>query len=213
MYMRLAFAVAAHLRSDILIVDEVLAVGDQEFQRRCLGKMRDVAVDGRTVLLVSHNMAAVASLCARGVVLRNGRVAYAGAVKEAIAAYTQHDAAVVVANLRERHDRTGKGEIRSTSVMIAGPDGKPTRSVGINEPFDVIVSYDARIPLHQVDVSVIIELMDGTRIATLDSGFKNQSFSIAKGTGQLACHVPGLPLRPDISMRCGLWARDGRKRI
>jgi hypothetical protein len=118
-------------------------------------------------------------------------------VNEAIAAYTQHDAAVVVANLRERHDRTGKGEIRSTSVMIAGPDGKPTRSVGINEPFDVIVSYDARIPLHQVDVSVIIELMDGTRIATLDSGFKNQSFSIAKGTGQLACHVPGLPLRPD----------------
>ena len=65
MYVRLAFAVAAHLRSEILIVDEVLAVGDQEFQRKCLGKMRDVATDGRTVLLVSHNMAAVTSLCSQ----------------------------------------------------------------------------------------------------------------------------------------------------
>ena len=74
MYVRLAFAVAAHLRSEILIVDEVLAVGDVEFQRKCLGKMRDVASDGRTVLLVSHNMAAVANLCSRAVVLRSGRL-------------------------------------------------------------------------------------------------------------------------------------------
>src|SRR5438128_4383311 len=73
MYVRLAFAVAAHLKSEILIVDEVLAVGDQEFQRKCLGKMRDVASDGRTVVLVSHNMAAVTSLCSRAVVLRAGR--------------------------------------------------------------------------------------------------------------------------------------------
>ena len=197
MYVRLAFAVAAHLRSEILIVDEVLAVGDQEFQRRCLGKMRDVAVDGRTVLLVSHNMAAVASLCARAVVLRAGRIAYAGAVHDAIAAYTQHDAAVVIADLRDRHDRTGKGEIRSTSVMIVGPDGKPTRSIGVGDPFDVVVSYEANRPLSQVDISVIVELMDGTRIATLDSGFKNQSFSVATGAGRFACHVPGLKLRPD----------------
>src|SRR5204862_3045995 len=72
MYMRLAFAVAAHLRSEILIVDEVLAVGDQDFQRKCLGKMRDVATGGRAVLLVSHNMTAVATLCSRAVVLRGG---------------------------------------------------------------------------------------------------------------------------------------------
>jgi lipopolysaccharide transport system ATP-binding protein len=197
MYMRLAFAVAAHLRSDILIVDEVLAVGDQEFQRRCLGKMRDVASDGRTVLLVSHSMPAVSSLCARAVVLRGGQVAFAGAVHEAIAAYTHHAAAAVVANLRERHDRTGKGEIQSTSIMIAGPGGRPTRSIGIGEPFDIVVSYEAKMPLEGVAVSVIVEMMDGTRIATLDSRFKNRSFSIGKGTGRFACRVPGLSLRPD----------------
>src|SRR5690606_18299216 len=74
MYLRLAFAVAAHLEPDILLVDEVLAVGDAEFQKKCLGKMSDVAGEGRTVLFVSHNMAAVEHLCSRAVLLEEGRV-------------------------------------------------------------------------------------------------------------------------------------------
>jgi lipopolysaccharide transport system ATP-binding protein len=87
MYVRLAFAVAAHLTTDILLVDEVLAVGDAQFQRRCLGKMRDVASSGRTVLFVSHNMAAVRSLCTRALVLRQGRVAFDGDVEGGLRAY------------------------------------------------------------------------------------------------------------------------------
>src|SRR3954454_8314796 len=80
MYVRLAFAVAAHLRSEILIVDEVLAVGDTQFQNKCLGKMKDVSADGRTVLFVSHHMGSLTSLCSRGIMLRAGRVTYAGHV-------------------------------------------------------------------------------------------------------------------------------------
>jgi lipopolysaccharide transport system ATP-binding protein len=197
MYMRLAFAVAAHLRSDILIVDEVLAVGDQEFQRKCLGKMRDVAVDGRTVLLVSHNMAVVETLCQRAVVLRGGRLVFAGPVGDAVSSYTQHDATVTVANLRQRHDRSGRGEIRSTSVAIIGADGEATRSIAIGQPFEVVVGYEAEMALDRLDVSVIVEMMDGTRIVTLDSALKNQTFSIPKGAGSLTCLVPGLWLRPD----------------
>lgn len=87
MYVRLAFAVAAHLRTEILIVDEVLAVGDAEFQQKCLGKMRDVASDGRTVLFVSHNMQAVSRLCTRAVCLRRGEVIYDGEVSGAIEHY------------------------------------------------------------------------------------------------------------------------------
>ncbi|HEX4792719.1 MAG TPA: ABC transporter ATP-binding protein [Humisphaera sp.] len=87
MYVRLAFAVAAHLEPEILVVDEVLAVGDAEFQRKCLGKMRDVARGGRTVLFVSHNMGAIRSLCQSGVVLEKGKVAFIGGVEEAVAAY------------------------------------------------------------------------------------------------------------------------------
>src|SRR5438477_9883321 len=107
MYMRLAFAVAAHLKSEILIVDEVLAVGDQEFQRKCLGKMRDVASDGRTVVLVSHNMAAVTSLCSRAVVLRAGRVAYAGGIDHAVAEYSSREGTTLIGDVRQRRDRQG----------------------------------------------------------------------------------------------------------
>src|SRR5207247_2611217 len=78
MYVRLAFAVAAHLRSEILIVDEVLAVGDVEFQKKCLDKMKEVSTDGRTVLLVSHNMHSIAALCTAALVLDHGRMVYFG---------------------------------------------------------------------------------------------------------------------------------------
>src|SRR5208337_5654294 len=87
MYVRLAFAVAAHLTTEILIVDEVLAVGDMEFQRKCLGKMGEVASHGRTVLFVSHNMAAVRSLCNCAVLLSKGRIHFAGSPDETISEY------------------------------------------------------------------------------------------------------------------------------
>ena len=86
--MRLAFAVAAHLNSEILLVDEVLAVGDAEFQKKCIGKMSDVAHSGRTVLFVSHNMAAIATLCGQVAVLNKGRLAIHGNTDEAIALYS-----------------------------------------------------------------------------------------------------------------------------
>src|SRR5207302_1847126 len=89
MYTRLAFAVAAHLEPEILIVDEVLAVGDAEFQKKCLGKMQEVAQGGRTVLFVSHNMAAVKSLTTRGVVLDAGRLVFSGSTEQVIQHYVQ----------------------------------------------------------------------------------------------------------------------------
>ncbi len=87
MYVRLAFAVAAHLEPEILIVDEVLAVGDQEFQDKCIGKMKDVAGAGRTVLFVSHNMVAIKNLCSRGIFLKNGQLEFSGTSQQAIDAY------------------------------------------------------------------------------------------------------------------------------
>lgn len=88
MYVRLAFAVAAHLEPEILIIDEVLAVGDAEFQKKCLGKMKDVACEGRTVIFVSHDLAAVQSLCTKGVLLEKGEIKYFGTTEEAINKYT-----------------------------------------------------------------------------------------------------------------------------
>ena len=107
------------------------------------------------------------------------------------------EAARSSAILRDRHDRAGKGEIRSTSIALRGVDGKLTRAVRPYEPFDILVSYEAKVPLHEVDVSINIEKLDGTRIVTLYSAFRNESFNVEAGTGTFVCRVAGLPLRPD----------------
>jgi lipopolysaccharide transport system ATP-binding protein len=197
MFVRLAFAVAAHLRSEILIVDEVLAVGDQEFQRKCLGRMREVATDGRTVLLVSHNMAAVTSLCTRAVVLRSGRLAFAGDVGGAVAEYGNRDATPLVGDLRNRLDRRGSGEIRCSSLAVRNRHGELTHSVRPGDPFEIVVEYDAKTALRDLGFSVDVELLDGTRITTLYSAFRNETFSVAEGHGAFSCQIAGLPLRPD----------------
>jgi lipopolysaccharide transport system ATP-binding protein len=197
MYVRLAFAVAAHLRSEILIVDEVLAVGDQDFQRKCLGKMRDVASGGRTVILVSHNMAAISSLCSTAVVLRSGRLAFIGDVSGAVEEYLAREATEMVGDLRGRRDRSGSGELRAVSVAFRLANGDLTRSVRPGEPFEIMVAYEAGTTLKEVVLSVDIELPDGTRVATLHSDFRGERFLVSAGEGAFSCDVAGLPLRPD----------------
>ena len=119
MYVRLAFAVAAHLSSEILIVDEVLAVGDAEFQRRCLGKMQDVAESGRTVLFVSHHMQSVAALCTKGMYLTKGRMTYYGDVQEAVRHYLSSFESSDVVEASDIARRPGSGELR---ILSATPD-------------------------------------------------------------------------------------------
>ncbi len=117
MYVRLAFAVAAHLESEILIVDEVLAVGDAEFQKKCLGKMGDVSKgEGRTVLFVSHNMAAVRSLCNQGIVLENGGVVFTGDSQKAIDFYLANNMKLRDHSLEHRTDRLGSGRLKVIGV-------------------------------------------------------------------------------------------------
>ncbi len=118
MYVRLAFSVAAHLEPEILLVDEVLAVGDVAFQKKCLGKMDDVAQEGRTVLFVSHNMALMQSLCQRGILLQNGAISRNGTIAEAVGTYLHTLEQAAVQNLVQRTDRRGKGQIKLTQVEI-----------------------------------------------------------------------------------------------
>ena len=119
MYVRLAFAVAAHLESEILIVDEVLAVGDAEFQKKCLGKMGDISKgEGRTVLFVSHNMAAVKSLCNNGIVLNNGQLNFIGSIQNAVEEYSQLGQRSLNINLLNRKDRIGTGLIKFSDVKF-----------------------------------------------------------------------------------------------
>jgi ABC-type multidrug transport system ATPase subunit len=119
MYVRLAFAVAAHLEPEILLVDEVLAVGDINFQKKCLGKMGDVARAGRTVILVSHNMAAITSLCSRSVVMESGQITFDGSAMEATARYYSDSLGELTnsSDLRQS-PRKGNGKAHFTSISI-----------------------------------------------------------------------------------------------
>ena len=122
MYVRLAFSVAAHLEPEILIVDEVLAVGDAEFQQKCLGKMNEVAREGRTVLFVSHNMSAIENLCEECILLKDGRVIERGISKNVVAKYLYEKTVVSNVPIRDRIDRVGIGGIKIVGLEIYAND-------------------------------------------------------------------------------------------
>lgn len=134
MYVRLAFAVAAHLEPEILIIDEVLAVGDLAFQRKCLGKMNDVAKQGRTVLFVSHNVAAVQSLCTSGILLHDGRVMATGSASETVATYLGTLEHTATQSLADRRDRQGKGLVRLVQVDISSEDRGAAKLLATGRP-------------------------------------------------------------------------------
>ena len=113
MYIRLAFSVAAHLETEILLIDEVLAVGDAAFQKKCLGKMEDVSKQGRTILFVSHNLAAVQSLCKKSILVQGGRLVQYGETSQVLDQYLNDQMNAEVVPLSERLDRTGDGTVQS----------------------------------------------------------------------------------------------------
>jgi lipopolysaccharide transport system ATP-binding protein len=149
MRLRLGFAVAAHLDPDVLIVDEVLAVGDAGFQKKCLNTMQELRTSGRTVLFVSHNMAAVENLCTRGIWIDGGRVRQDGPTREIIDAYmgTFAGARETMADLRSVQNRRGSGEIRYTGIEFLTPSGEQMLVVRSGDSLIVRFHYHASTPV------------------------------------------------------------------
>jgi len=145
MMVRLAFAVAAHLEPEIMIIDEVLAVGDSAFQQKCLGRMSKVAREGRTILFVSHQAAAVENLCTRGVVLEGGQLKFDGTQTEAISYYvnsfTDHST-----SLRDRRDRRGTGQIRVTAIEYRDMNGRQVTTAQAGQDLDVFFYFENAAP-------------------------------------------------------------------
>ena len=150
MYVRLAFAVAAHLEPEILLVDEVLAVGDLEFQKKCLGKMGDIAGSGRTILFVSHNMGAVAELCKRGIYLENGQIAYDGPMNEAIARYV--DAGV--SNSVNLQRKNSVNYVSSIDIHLA--DGTPQSRFDLKDEVCITVGIEITEPTDDLHLSIVL---------------------------------------------------------
>lgn len=147
MSVRLAFAVAAHLEPEILIIDEVLAVGDSAFQKKCISKMQDVHKQGRTVLFVSHNMPAVAMLCGRAILLSAGKMVMDGSPHEVISRYLNSDAGTP--SIREWPDAAlapGRDVARLRSIRVVNRDGRTVASVDIKEPVGIEMAFDVIKP-------------------------------------------------------------------
>lgn len=167
MQMRLAFAVAAHLEPEVLLVDEVLAVGDLEFQKKCLGKMEEVTRGGRTVLFVSHNMGAVRRICTRGAWLDRGRLRQLGTAASCVDAYTASletpdDARNGVFDLTGRKDRAGTGFVRFARVRFLTSEGNPASTIEFGEPFTIVFEIESAQVVRSCFVGVTILSVDGT---------------------------------------------------
>ena len=161
MYVRLAFAVAAHLEPEILVIDEVLAVGDAAFQAKCLGRMEDVANTGRTVLFVSHNMQAIRSLCTRVVELQQGRVIDSGPPSEVVDRYLRLQGGVAGVLELEGDDRLGDGEVLLAAVRVI-QDGEPTSYVVSSRPFIIQMDVDLESVPHGLTLGFDLALPDTT---------------------------------------------------
>ncbi|MCC6417033.1 MAG: ABC transporter ATP-binding protein [Gemmataceae bacterium] len=213
MYVRLAFAVAAHLEPEILIVDEVLAVGDLGFQRRCMERMREVGRSGCTVLFVSHSMPAVESLCTRVMLLDQGRVQRAGDVRDVVREYHRRllDAGRAVrATLDERNDPGRRVKVFRSATLL-DEDGGPTNHLPLGGAFHLRVELDAPNRCGAVGVTVGIDDTLGHRLLSLVSPITNPVVEELHGPGRLDCRVPFFPLAPgDYWIKLGLKA-DGQE--
>jgi lipopolysaccharide transport system ATP-binding protein len=197
MHMRLAFAVAAHLEPEILIIDEVLAVGDVQFQKKCLGKMGSVAEEGRTVLFVSHNMAAVSNLCRRGLVLEQGRVAYAGAQAEAIASYLT-SCRTEAHSLRDRTDRAGSGQMRVVALEVKDAQGRTLDVAASGQDVDIYLYYELSpgFQSSKVIAGLCVKTQFDTPVFLQHNRLTRDVWGALPSRGAFVCRVPRLPLPP-----------------
>jgi len=197
MYVRLAFAVAAHLEPEILLVDEVLAVGDTAFQKKCLGKMGDVARDGRTILFVSHNMAAVAGLCSGAHMLAQGRRVCSGNTSDVIAAYLSSFQLSSRATVVDRRDRKGNGKVTFTDVEFLSETGTPVEVIQSGQDVVFSVGYkSSETNLRNVEVSVELVAQSGQCMLIMNSEMVGVTFDLIPSTGRFNCRIDRFPLSP-----------------
>ncbi|MEO6070807.1 MAG: ABC transporter ATP-binding protein [Chitinophagaceae bacterium] len=198
MYVRLAFAVAAFLEPEILVVDEVLAVGDAEFQKKCLGRMKDVSTnEGRTVLFVSHNLPAVKQLCERGVLLKNGTLHYKGDIKSTLDKYMLLQKAVVETDLKSRKDRIGTGLIKFTAIKFYNEEGDQVGTLHSGQNIYIKCFFDNNIKgnqTHPVRFDINVTNENEIIISQLTTFYQKEAFFIDERSNHYTVYIPKLSL-------------------
>jgi len=213
MYVRLAFSIAAHLDPEILIVDEVLAVGDVAFQKKCLGTMAEAYARSRTVLFVSHNLAAVESLCNRAVVLHQGRIAFTGTAKEGISYYMRNLSAEApkeglhVIDLRTARGRSEKYQphLRRLELYTEG-DTPLSGDLPAGAFLKAVISFELKDPCTSFDASIAFDTDTGQRVCTAHSAYEpTRAHEERSGEQTFVCRIARLPLVPgEYNLHVGL---------
>jgi len=210
MYLRLAFAVAAHLEPEILLVDEVLAVGDAAFQKRCLGKMTEVAGEGRTVIFVSHNLDAIRRLCSHAVLLQNGGVTAFGDTSSVVAQYLSMDYQRPIPGKRielPKAARTGTGAARFTAVSFgnggATRDGLPYS----DGPLELLLEIESDAARQVRSLAVFLTDQYGTKVLNADTLHLGRTVSLRTGLNTIRLRIAAVHLTPGF-YRIGLWIAD-----
>ena len=221
MYLRLAFAVAAHLDADILVLDEVLAVGDHEFQKRCLAKMREVTQTGRTVLFVSHGLDSVRALCDRAILLARGQIACVGSTKEVIDHYVNEGALGAQASLSfgcEGSTASADEPIRLHSVAVLSPTGTPACDLDMHDPVTVRIVFENSCPGASYLVQIRLKDQYGSWVLSShneEAATTEGEFFLHRpypaGRYEAYCRIPGNVLNDityTVTVVIGRWEGD-----
>jgi lipopolysaccharide transport system ATP-binding protein len=210
MYVRLAFAVAAHLDPDILVIDEVLAVGDIEFQEKCLGKMKDVAGQGRTVLFVSHNMASMKALCKRGIVMQHGQINYDGSIADSIANYlaglnTGTNNGIIQAS----HRTINTGKVFFKHVQVKNEEFKNGNSIYFNNPISITCDVEFLNDLDNIIFDARVISADGIELLHSMTLYDGNYISIKKGITSITVDIENKLQPGKFFINLGAHLSDG----
>ncbi len=211
MYVRLAFGVAAHLEPEILIVDEVLAVGDAAFQKKCLGKMQEISGDGKTILFVSHNMAAIQNLCNKGMVLKNGKMDLnVSDAQTAIKHYMRESATLGRSRLNSRADREGEGLIRFEHIALFDSGGQELNGVHSGQEVNFRIETQLKdTGIGNVGLAMTFYSEDGIEMMTLANHISGQAFDTVQKGDVINCYLKKFPLtRGEYVVNVSLY-KDG----
>lgn len=209
MYVRLAFAVAAHLEPEILLVDEVIAVGDATFQHRCITRMKELADGGCSLLFVSHNLDLIGRFCEQCVLLDRGQVKAQGEANEVISTYlTDVKDATYSDDLTNRR-RRGTGEARFTSLQLLDGRGHTTEVIASGDDLRCLITIEATKPLSGVSLGVVVKTLQGTRILTSLTDEIGYKANLAPGIQQFECKFDKVRIRPGRQVFIDLWMQGG----
>ncbi len=197
MQLRLAFAVAAFLENEILIIDEVLAVGDTEFQKKCMGKMGDISKSGRTILFVSHNMGAVQSLCDRGIILEKGALSIDEDIRHAVSYYLRKDIDNLSFDLNNRKDRVGHGLFKFTSIVVKNKNGHVVENVLTGDFAKIELTYEVKnhIDITKLVIGILFQDEYQKTILSFISDEMNVSTQEYDDRKEINLEIESLPLR------------------